>query len=107
LAALPRPAAACVGGAVMSRPPLHIAMTHQPKTTTVPMKDTPAAQARKLILAYRKAADEVPHRAGLAAALRDAADQVVPEGGVFLSTASAPRIRRDLLAIAAALERQS
>lgn len=42
-----------------------------------------------------------------AAALRAVADQVVPEGGVFLSTAGAARIRRDLLAIAAELEGQS
>jgi len=40
----------------------------------------------------------------LAAALRAAADQVVPEGGVFLSSASAARTRRDILAIAAELE---
>ena len=40
----------------------------------------------------------------LAAALRAVADQVVPEGGVFLSTASAARTRRDVLAIAAELE---
>ncbi len=41
-----------------------------------------------------------------AAALRAAADQVVPEGGVFLSTASAARIRAELLTIAAELEGQ-
>ena len=39
-----------------------------------------------------------------AAALRAAADQVVPEGGVFLSTASAARIRAELLTIASELE---
>lgn len=39
-------------------------------------------------------------RLGTAADLRAAADQVVPEGGVFLSTASAARIRSELLAIA-------
>jgi hypothetical protein len=41
---------------------------------------------------------------GVAAALRAAADQVVPEGGVFLSTASAARIRAELLTIASELE---
>ena len=40
----------------------------------------------------------------LAAALRAAADQVVPEGGVFLSSASAARTRRELLAIADELD---
>jgi hypothetical protein len=40
----------------------------------------------------------------VAAALRAAADQVVPEGGVFLSTASAARIRAELLTIASELE---
>jgi hypothetical protein len=40
----------------------------------------------------------------LAAAFRALADAVVPEDGVFLSTASAARIRRDLLAIATELE---
>jgi hypothetical protein len=39
-----------------------------------------------------------------AAALRAAADQVVPQGGVFLMTASQDRIRHQLLAIAAELE---
>ena len=39
-----------------------------------------------------------------AAALRAVADQVVPEGGVFLSTAGAARIRQGILAIAAELE---
>jgi hypothetical protein len=40
----------------------------------------------------------------LAAALRAVADQVVPEGDVFFSTASAARIRSQLLAIAAELK---
>jgi hypothetical protein len=41
-----------------------------------------------------------------ATSIRAAADRVVPEGGVFLSTASAARIRSELLAIAAELEGQ-
>jgi hypothetical protein len=45
-----------------------------------------------------------PPEVAIAAALRAAADQVVPEGGVFLSTASAARIRAELLTIASELE---
>ena len=66
---------------------------------------TPAAQAvsnaAKSSLDWK--AGYLPN-AVAAAALRAAADQVVPEGGVFLSTASAARIRRELLAIADELE---
>ena len=40
---------------------------------------SPAAQAGELILAYRRGADEVPHSLGIAAALRAAADQVLPD----------------------------
>lgn len=62
---------------------------------------SPAAQAIDEIIGdlYDK-----PVRCVVAAALRAVADQVVPEGGVFLSTASAARIRQGILAIAAELE---
>jgi hypothetical protein len=65
---------------------------------------SPAAQA-VLDATYREM-DYAPRRHvqwAAAAALRAAADQVVPEGGVFLSTASAARIRAQFLAIAAEL----
>ena len=54
--------------------------------TTIPNRPplSPAAQAGEQILAYRRGADEVPHPLGLAAALRAAADQVVPEDELFL-----------------------
>ena len=42
----------------------------------------------------------------IAAALRAAADQVVPQGGPFLMTASEDRVRHQLLAIAAELKGQ-
>jgi hypothetical protein len=42
----------------------------------------------------------------LAAALQAAADQVVPQGGPFLMTASEDRVRHQLLAIAAELKGQ-
>ena len=41
-----------------------------------------------------------------AAALRALADQVVPEGGAFLSPGTAAEIRADILAIATELESQ-
>ena len=64
---------------------------------------SPAAQAQKVLDAVRKIcpapADEIA-----AAAILAAVDQVVPEGGVFLSTACAARIRSKFLAIAAELD---
>lgn len=64
---------------------------------------SPAAQA---VLDAFRAVPDLRDCPSIAAALRAAADQVVPEGGVFLSTASAARIRGDLLSIAAELENQ-
>ena len=46
------------------------------------------------------------YRQAAAAALRAVADQVVPQGGPFLMTASEDRVRHQLLAIAAELEGQ-
>ena len=46
------------------------------------------------------------HRYAAAAALRALADQVVPEGGAFLSPGTAAEIRADILAIATELEGQ-
>ena len=48
-----------------------------PMNTPTPL--SPAAQAGQLILSYRRAADEVPHSLGLAAALRAVVDQAAPE----------------------------
>ncbi len=70
---------------------------------------SPAAQAGKLILAYRKGADEVPHPLGLAAALNAVADQVVPAASPRDRASWSPfagQIRADILAIAAELEGQ-
>jgi hypothetical protein len=44
------------------------------------------------------------HGDALAAAIRALADQVVPEGGTFLSPGTAALIRAEILAIAAELE---
>lgn len=71
---------------------------------------SPTAQA--VLDAYQSASDGCyvngewiqDHAGQIAAALRAVADQVVPEGGVFLSTAGAARIRQGILAIAAELE---
>jgi hypothetical protein len=72
---------------------------------------SPAAQAvRDAVLATY--ADSIPkddnlwklERASTAAALRAVADQVVPQCGSFLMTASEDRVRHQLLAIAAELE---
>jgi len=59
-----------------------------------------------------EAFNEVAERVGVLEDYGDAlaaftcalADQVVPEGGVFRTTASAARVRAELLAIAAELE---
>ena len=72
---------------------------------------SPAAQ---LLDAYKNAPDltldgdpdEVERRLGLAATLRALADQVVPEGGAFLSPGTAAGIRAHILAIATELKAQ-
>ena len=69
---------------------------------------SPAAQAVED--AYFNA-DGVGYRKGLAAALRAAADQVVPEtttpwNSTLVPIKSAPEVRAELLAIAAELEAQ-
>ena len=47
-----------------------------------------------------------PRKAGIAAAICALADQVVPEGGAFLSPGTAAEIRAAILAIATELEGQ-
>ena len=68
---------------------------------------SPAAQA--VLDAMRKELDYAPIRhlqwAG-AAAIRALADQVVPEGGAFLSPGTAAGIRAEIRAIATELEAQ-
>ena len=68
------------------------------------MTDSLTLSAQAVIDAYDRA--PVDNKRSVAAVLRAVADQVVPDGGVFLSTASAARTRAELLAIAAELEAQ-
>ena len=65
---------------------------------------TPLSPQAQAVLDAAYAQDHRFDHPSIAAALRAAADQVVPEGGVFLSTASAARTRRELLAIADELD---
>jgi hypothetical protein len=69
---------------------------------------SPAAQAVLDAFLAKWADDPLEQdRLCLAAALRAAADQVVPKGGPFLMTASEDRVRHQLLAIAAELDTPS
>jgi hypothetical protein len=63
---------------------------------------SPAAQA--VLNAALQVSNLSPTVPVAAAALRAVADQVVPQGGPFLMTASEDRVRHQLLAIAAELE---
>ena len=73
-------------------------------------KKVPSPAAEAVLDAYFTHADllnrEVSHEEMIAAALRALADQVVPEGRVFLSPGTAAGIRAHILAIAGELRAQ-